>query len=155
MKPFLLPALLLAACLPAAGCGSSASSEVASVPDLSVIRALSRDQPIVTFNGCLIPADHPTWANILLTRAKGRYRGPYRAVWSIDGKVDTHDPQRTIAAPGEGTRLELLVRLHRIGQTFRVQVFNAHGFVGTFSFTNTVQGGLLCNGEGRPELSTP
>jgi hypothetical protein len=153
MKSIVLLVLSVAACFPVAGCGSGAGGEARSVPDLSLIRALSRGQPIVTFNGCLIAAGQPTWANILLTRAKGRYRGPYRAVWSIDGKVDTSDPQREIAAPGEGTRLELLVRLHRAGQTFRIQVFNAYGFVGRFSFTNTAQGGLRCDRDGRPEPS--
>jgi hypothetical protein len=128
----------VAVCVVAAGCGSTTRSGLPS-----------GGAPSVTFNGCVIPAGRPTWANILLTGAKG----PFRAVWSIDGKVDSNDPQRTVAVPGKGTRLELLVRLTGVGQTFRIEAFNALGSVGSFSFTNTAPGGVRCNAAGTPLLS--
>jgi hypothetical protein len=146
--------VLAAASFSVAGCGSSSAGGNPSAPNLSVVRA-ARDVPRVTFNGCLIPAGQPTWANILLTGAKGNFRDPFRAVWSVDGKVDTSDPQRTIAAPGKGTRLELLVRLGRAGARFQIEVFNARGFVGGYSFTNTAASGVWCKRDGRPAASKP
>lgn len=125
------------------------------MPNLSVIRAAARDLPTVTFNACLIPAGQATWANILLTGARGRFRGPFRAVWSIDGRVDAHDRQRTIAAAGNGTRVELLVRLRHAGQRFHIEVSNAHGLVGGYSFTNTATAGPRCNRQGRAARSKP
>ena len=130
------------------GCGSSGTG-TASAPGLSVVKAAARGLPRVTFNGCLIPPRQPTWANIVLSGAEGRFAGPFRAVWSIDGKVDRSDPQRTVPVAGKGTRLELLVRLRRTGQTFSVRVFNARGAVGGYSFTNTAPG-PMCNRQGRP-----
>lgn len=99
--------------------------------------------PTVTFNRCVIPAGRPTWANIVLTGGTG----PFRAIWSIDGTVDSSDPQRSIAVAGKRTRVELLVTLHRIGQTFRIEVFDARGAAGTYSFTNTPRG-KLCKRDG-------
>jgi hypothetical protein len=128
----------VAACFLSVGCGSPTKIGVPPVVG-----------PTVTFNPCLIPAGQPTWANILLTGAKG----PFRAIWSIDGKVDSSDPQRTVAAPGKGTRLELLVTLTGVGQTFRIQAFNALGSLGTFSFTNTANGDPRCNAAGEPPPS--
>lgn len=104
----------------------------------------SRHVPAVTFNGCVIPAGRPTWANVLLTGG----RRPFRAIWSVDGKVDSSDPQRTIAVPGKGTRIEILVTLRGVGQTIRIQVFDARGAVGTYSFTNAVAGDFPCNPDG-------
>ena len=121
-----------------AGCGSAAGSAVPSA-----------DVPAASFNGCLIPAGRPTWANILLTGGKG----PFRAVWSIDGKVDSRDPQRTVQVPGKGTRVELRVTLPRVGQTFQIQVFNAAGPLVTYSFTNT-EPGAPCKPDGEPPLRT-
>jgi hypothetical protein len=136
-----------------AGCGSSGGR--VTPPSLSVIRDAARDLPRVTFNGCRIPVDQPTWANILLTRGRGRFRGPYHAAWAIDGKADTSDPQRTVTIPGRGTRLELRVTLRSVGQTFHIEVFNAHGSVGSYSFTNTDPADQPCNRDGRARLSTP
>ena len=149
MKVILAAVLLALVSFFFTGCGSSTGVGAPSVPNLSVVRAAGRDLPTVTFNGCLIPARQPTWANIVLTGARGPFRGPFRAIWSIDGKVDTHDPQRTISLPAKGTRLELLVRLRRAGQTFRIEVFNARGLVGRYSFTNTGRG-PRCNRDGKP-----
>jgi hypothetical protein len=110
-----------------------------------------QQMPSVTFNGCVIPAGRPTWANILLTGGKG----PFRAIWSIDGNVESGDRQRTIAVPGKGTRLELLVMLRGVGQTFRIQVFDARGAAGTYSFTNTAPGEVPCNADGEPARGNP
>ena len=79
-------------------------------------------------------------------------KGPFRAIWSIDGHVDSTDSQRTISVPRNSTRVELLVTLTGIGQTFRVQVFNARGDVGTYSFTNSA-GNVACNPTGESPVS--
>lgn len=101
----LLVAITLSSAM--SSCGSSLGSAAAP-------RAPS-ELPSVTFNGCVIPAGQQTWANILLTGGNG----PFRAVWSIDGKVDSIDPQRTIPLPWNGTRLELLVTLNVLGRESR------------------------------------
>lgn len=100
--------------------------------------------PSTAFNSCEIPPGQPTWANVTLT---GR-EGPFRGVWAIDGKVDSTDPQRAVPVP-RGTRLEILVTLTRIGQTFRVQEFNRHGLVSTDSWTNTSMNGEICRPDGK------
>jgi len=51
--------------------------------------------------------------------------------------------------PGKGTRLELLVKLHGDGQTFQIQVFDAHGSAGRYTFTNSAPG-PVCNANGEP-----
>jgi hypothetical protein len=130
------------------GCGTSSGN--GTPPSLAVVRAAGRDLPSVTFNSCVIPPGQATWANILLTGGKGAFKAPYRAVWSLDGTVDSRDPQREIAAPGNGARLGLRVTLGHIGQTFLIQVSNAHGSVGSFSFTNTAANEPQCNKDGRP-----
>lgn len=122
-------------------CGSNAPSPVPN----GGLPPKVKGMPSVTFNGCVIPAGQPTWANLLLTDL----RAPIRAVWSIDGMVDSRDPQRTVLAPGKGTRLELLVKLHSIGQTFRIQVIDARGPAGSYTFTNTGRS-PVCNANGEP-----
>jgi hypothetical protein len=138
--PLLTLAALIAISASSAGCGS------ASRP---VVGVNFSDIPSVTFNPCLIPAGQPTWANILLAGGKGRFR----AIWSIGGQVDSTDPQRTIPVAGKGTRLEILVTLNSVGQTFRVQVFNARTSVGTYSFTNSAPGSVPCNPAGESPIS--
>jgi hypothetical protein len=94
---------------------------------------------------CEIPAGQPTWANVTLTGGEP----PFRGVWIIDGRLDSTDPQRTLAAQ-RGTKLELLVTLAGHGQTFRVREFNRHGLVGTVTWTNASAGYPLCGPDGEP-----
>ena len=141
-------AAALVLCAAVAGCGAATGGGVPPAdPQLLRHMIATRHVPAVTFNGCVIPAGRPTWANILLTGAKG----PFRATWSVDGKVDSSDPQRTIAVPGKGTRVEILLTLRGVGQTIRIQVFDARGAVGTYSFTNAVAGDVPCNPDGEPD----
>lgn len=138
---------VVALCTAVAGCGSGSASEVprGGFPSAGELARGGAPLPRVTFNGCVVPAGQPTWANILVTGGKG----PFRAVWSIDGKVDSTDPQRTIAVPGKGTRLELFVTLSRVGQTFQIQVFDALGSAGVYSFANAAPGDIRCDYNGQ------
>lgn len=115
--------VVLALATAGTGCGAAAGPYIPSADEV----------PSASFNSCLIPPGQPTWANILLTGG----RGPFHVIWSINGKVDSGDPQRTLHVPGKGTRFELRVTLSGVGQTFRMQVFNASGSLVSYSFTNT------------------
>jgi hypothetical protein len=124
------------------GCGPNRDSAA-----LGVVTA--RDIPTATFNECHIPAGQPTWANVILTGGES----PFRGVWSIDGKVDTTDPQRSVVLPGGETKLEILVTLAGNDDEFQLQAYNRHGPVGTSTWTNgQAAGDAICNSDGETIL---
>lgn len=81
------------------------------------------DIPTATFNICRIPPGQPTWANVILNGGQP----PFRGVWSIDGEVDTTDPQRSVTVSGGATKLEISVTLNGNDQEFQVHEYNQHG----------------------------
>ena len=74
---------------------------------------------------------------------------PFRGVWTIDGKVDTTDPQRHVSLPGGATKLEILVTLHGSDDEFELQAYNNQGLVVTNRWVNGVApGNAICDANG-------
>lgn len=74
---------------------------------------------------------------------------PFRGVWTVDGRLDTSDPQRRVVLPGGDTELEILVTLHGMDDEFELQEYNDQGLVSTDRWNNGVApGNAICNANG-------
>ena len=103
------------------------------------------DVPTSSFSVCRVPDGQPTWVHVILHGGKP----PFHGVWTIDGKIDTADPQRHVILPGGGTKLEILVTLHGTDDAFELQAYNNQGLVATDRWINGVApGNAICDANG-------
>lgn len=103
------------------------------------------DVPTSSFSVCRVPAGQPTWVHVILHGGKP----PFRGVWTIDGKIDTTDPQRHVILPGGATKLEILVTLHGTDDKFELQACNNQRLVATDTWINGIApGNAICDVNG-------
>lgn len=103
------------------------------------------DVPTSSFSACQVPDGQPTWVHVILHGGKP----PFHGVWTIDGKIDTTDPQRRMILPGGDTKLEILVTLHGKDDEFELQEYNNHGLVGMETWNNGLApGNAMCDTNG-------